>query len=57
MIEEEIKHRFFRDPRVKGVLPALEREVAAQALPVAAAVRRVFAAFTGDPPESGTGTG
>lgn len=50
MIEEELKHRFFRDPRVKGVLPALEREVAA-------AVRRVFAAFTGDPPESGTGTG
>ena len=57
MIEEELKHRFFRDPRVKGVLPALEREVAAQVLPVAAAVRRVFAAFTGDPPESGTGTG
>jgi LAO/AO transport system kinase len=57
MIEEELKQRFFHDERVKRVLPGLEREVAAQVLPVAAAVRLAFAAFTDDPggPQAGAG--
>lgn len=42
MIEEELRNRFFRDPAVKAALPQLEREVASQRLPAAAAVRRIL---------------
>ena len=45
MIEEELRHRFFRDERVKQLLPDVERQVAGQALPAATAVRRIMEAF------------
>jgi LAO/AO transport system kinase len=47
MIEEELRHRFFRDERVKRFLPELERQVAGQTLPAATAVRRIMARFAG----------
>jgi len=45
MIEEELRHRFFRNPRVKRMLPGIEQQVAAQILPAATAVRRVMEVF------------
>ncbi len=48
MIEEELRHRFFRNPLIKHHLPALEHQVANQTLPAATAVRQIMAAF--DPP-------
>ena len=42
MIEEELRHRFFRNPRVKHLLPEIEKQVANQTLPAAAAVRRIL---------------
>jgi LAO/AO transport system kinase len=45
MIEEELHHRFFRDPQIQKLLPALQRAVEAQSLPAATAVRRIMAAF------------
>ncbi len=45
MIEEELRHRFFRDERVKQLLPDVERQVAGQTLPAATAVRRIMEAF------------
>jgi LAO/AO transport system kinase len=49
MIEEELRHRFFRNARVKGLLPEIERQVAGQALPAATAVRRIMEAFESQP--------
>ena len=45
MIEEELRHRFFRNPRVKRLLPSIEQQVAAQSLPAATAVHRVMEAY------------
>lgn len=45
MIEEELRHRFFRNKNVKHLLPDIERQVSDQMLPAATAVRRVIEAF------------
>lgn len=42
MIEEELRHRFLRDERVRAMLPEIEKQVAAQTLPAATAVRRIM---------------
>jgi LAO/AO transport system kinase len=42
MIEEELHHRFFRNERVRRLLPQLEQQVAGQTLPAASAVRRLM---------------
>lgn len=42
MIGEELRHQFFRNQGVKSLLPALEREVAGQMVPVVTAVRRIM---------------
>lgn len=44
MIEEELRNRFFRDPRVRHLLPGLEREVAANLVPPATAAQRLLEA-------------
>jgi LAO/AO transport system kinase len=45
MIDGELRHRFFRDPRVKQLLPGIEKQVANQTLPAATAVRRIMEGF------------
>jgi hypothetical protein len=45
MIEEELRHRFFRNERVRNILPEIERQVADQTLPAATAVRRIMDGF------------
>jgi LAO/AO transport system kinase len=45
MIEEELRHRFFRNERVRKMLPDIERQVADQTLPAATAARRVMEEF------------
>lgn len=45
MIEEELRHRFLRDDRVRKLLPGVERQVGDQTLPAAAAVRIIMDAF------------
>ncbi len=45
MIEEELRHRFFRNKNVKQLLPDIKRQVSEQKLPAATAVRRVMDAF------------
>lgn len=47
MIEEELHHRFFRDERVRALLPAMEKQVAGQTLPAATAVKRIMEGFGG----------
>jgi len=47
MIEEELRHRFFRNERVRSLLPEIEKKVAGQTLPAATAVRRIMAGFAG----------
>jgi LAO/AO transport system kinase len=42
MINEELRHRFLHNDQVRALLPAIEKQVAAQALPAAAAVRRIM---------------
>lgn len=42
MIEEELRNRFFRDERVRQLLPGIEKQVADQTLPAATAVRRMM---------------
>jgi len=42
MIEEELRHRFFRNPHVKQLLPAIEHQVSNQTLPAASAVHRIM---------------
>jgi LAO/AO transport system kinase len=42
MIAEELHHRFFRDPKVRHLLPTLERQVAANHLPPATAAHRLL---------------
>lgn len=42
MIEEEVLHRFYRDERVKHLLPDLQRQVEEQTLPAAKAVRKIM---------------
>lgn len=42
MIQEELRERFFRDERVRQLLPELERQVTSQTLSAAAAVRRIM---------------
>jgi LAO/AO transport system kinase len=49
MIEEELRHRFFRDERVRQLMPDVERQVADQTLPAATAVRRIMGAFESNP--------
>jgi LAO/AO transport system kinase len=45
MIAEELRHRFFRNERVKRLLPEIEMQVADQTLPAATAVRRMMEGF------------
>ncbi len=45
MIAEELRHRFFRNEKVRQLLPQLEREVGGQTLPAATAVRRIMDDF------------
>ncbi len=47
MIGEELRNRFFRNPRIKHHLPAIEQQVANQTLPAATAVRRIMERFEG----------
>jgi LAO/AO transport system kinase len=47
MIEEELRHRFFRHPRVKQLLPEMAIQVANQTLPAATAVRRIMSQLDG----------
>ncbi len=42
MIEEELKHRFFRNPQVQRMLPDIQKQVEDQTLPAATAVRRIM---------------
>ena len=42
MIEEELKHRFYRNPQVQALLPDIQRQVEDQTLPAASAVRRIM---------------
>lgn len=42
MIEEELRNRFFRDERVRQLLPDIEKQVADQTLPAATAVRMMM---------------
>lgn len=46
MIEEELRHRFLRNERVRTLLPEIEKQVADQSLPAATAVRRIMESFT-----------
>jgi LAO/AO transport system kinase len=46
MIEEELHHRFFRNERVRAMLPGIEHEVTNQTLPAASAVRRIMESFS-----------
>ena len=45
MIEEELRHRFFRNENVKSILHGIEKQVAGQTLPAATAVRRIMESF------------
>lgn len=45
MIEEELHHRFFRNEKVRRLLPELEHQVGGQTLPAATAVRRIMEDF------------
>lgn len=45
MIQEELRQRFFRDPKVRKLLPEIERQVAEQIIPAASAVRRIMDGF------------
>jgi LAO/AO transport system kinase len=42
MIDEELRHRFFRNEHVKQLLPELQQQVENQTLPPATAVRRII---------------
>ncbi|MEI6675540.1 MAG: methylmalonyl Co-A mutase-associated GTPase MeaB [Verrucomicrobiota bacterium] len=42
MIEEELRQRFLRNPRVKHLLPTLEQQVATNQLPAAAAAQQLL---------------
>ncbi|MEI6656073.1 MAG: methylmalonyl Co-A mutase-associated GTPase MeaB [Verrucomicrobiota bacterium] len=42
MIGEELRHRFFRNPRVKHLLPGLEQQVASNQLPAATAAQQLL---------------
>jgi len=48
MIGEQLRHRFFRNERVRAMLPGIEKQVANQTLPAATAVRRIMEAYGGD---------
>jgi LAO/AO transport system kinase len=48
MVEEELRHRFFRDPRVRKLLPELEHQVAANSLPPATAAHLLLARHDAD---------
>lgn len=45
MIGEELHHRFFRNERVRRLLPEIEKLVAAQTMPAATAVRKIMEGF------------
>lgn len=45
MVREELEQRFYRHPEIAGVLPRIEAEVAAGALPPAEAARQLLALF------------
>lgn len=45
MIEEELRHRFHRNERVRALLPDIEQQVAGQTLPAATAVKRIMEGF------------
>lgn len=42
MVEEELRNRFFRDPKVRHLLPDIERQVASNKLPPATAAHRLL---------------
>lgn len=48
MIEEELHHRFFRNERVRKLLPDIQKQVEDQTLPAATAVRRIMEGFQSD---------
>lgn len=45
LIQDELKQRFFRDPKVQQLLPEIEKSVANQTLPVVSAVRKILEIF------------
>jgi LAO/AO transport system kinase len=45
LIQDELQQRFFRDTRVRQLLPEIERSVADQTLPVVTAVRKILETF------------
>ena len=45
MIEEELLHRFYRNERIKHLLPEIQQQVENQTLPAATAVRRILEGF------------
>ncbi len=42
MIEEELRHRFFRNPRIHKLLPGLEQQVASNQIPAATAAQQLL---------------
>lgn len=46
MIEEELKNQFFRNERVRRLLPDIQKQVEDQTLPAATAVRRIMENFS-----------
>jgi len=44
MIGEELRNRFFRNPRIKQLLPGLEQQVASNQVPAAAAAQQLLSA-------------
>ena len=42
MIEEELRHRFFRNDHVRTMLPEIEKQVARQEIPAATAVKKIM---------------
>jgi LAO/AO transport system kinase len=45
LIQDELQQRFFRDPKVRQLLPEIEKSVANQSLPVVTAVRKILETF------------
>ena len=52
MIREKLQQRFFRDERVKQLLPEIEKQVANQTLPAATAARRIMESFESPHPKN-----
>ncbi len=48
MVEEQLRERFFSDPRIQALLPELEQAVAGGILPAASAAARLLKAYDGE---------